>query len=75
MDAARINEASLETITLAGQEMTAVTLPGYRQELPENRKLYMDYAPAKESPVCLRLIPYYAWANRGAGEMTVWMRV
>ena len=75
VDAARINEASLETITLAGQEMTAVTLPGYRQELPENRKLYMDYAPAKESPVCLRLIPYYAWANRGAGEMTVWMRV
>jgi DUF1680 family protein len=23
--------------------------------------------------VSLRLIPYYAWANRGKSEMTVWM--
>ena len=22
----------------------------------------------------LRAIPYYAWANRGPGEMTVWIR-
>jgi DUF1680 family protein len=24
-------------------------------------------------PVNIRLIPYYAWGNRGKGEMTVWM--
>lgn len=24
-------------------------------------------------PVHIRLIPYYAWANRGMGDMTVWM--
>jgi DUF1680 family protein len=23
--------------------------------------------------VDIRLIPYYAWGNRGKGEMTVWM--
>ena len=23
--------------------------------------------------VNIRLIPYYAWGNRGKGEMTVWM--
>jgi DUF1680 family protein len=26
-------------------------------------------------PVPLKLIPYYAWSNRGCGEMTVWFRL
>jgi DUF1680 family protein len=26
-----------------------------------------------EKTVNIRLIPYYAWGNRGKGEMTVWM--
>jgi DUF1680 family protein len=26
-------------------------------------------------PVTIKLIPYFAWANRGAGEMTVWMNL
>jgi DUF1680 family protein len=24
-------------------------------------------------PKLVRLIPYYLWANRGAGEMSVWL--
>jgi DUF1680 family protein len=24
-------------------------------------------------PVKIKLIPYYAWANRGSSDMTVWM--
>jgi len=31
----------------------------------------MDAAPMKK--VDVRLIPYYAWANRGVSEMTVWI--
>lgn len=27
------------------------------------------------TPVTLKLIPYYAWANRGAGKMAVWLPV
>jgi DUF1680 family protein len=30
-------------------------------------------ASAEDRPVRIRLIPYYAWANRGKSEMTVWM--
>ena len=30
-------------------------------------------ADDKSSTTNVRLIPYYAWANRGASEMTVWM--
>jgi DUF1680 family protein len=26
-----------------------------------------------DKQVNIRLIPYYAWGNRGKGEMTVWM--
>jgi len=37
--------------------------------------LYQDYIPEQESAVTLRLIPYYAWNNRGEGEMSVWIRV
>jgi DUF1680 family protein len=33
------------------------------------RSVRAPAAPAKP----LRLIPYYLWANRGAGEMTVWL--
>jgi DUF1680 family protein len=35
--------------------------------------LYRQQLPAKER-VKVKLIPYYAWANRSAGEMLVWMR-
>ncbi|MFT3935702.1 MAG: glycoside hydrolase family 127 protein [Chitinophagaceae bacterium] len=29
----------------------------------------------KKTPVKIKLIPYYAWANRGKSDMTVWMPV
>ena len=34
--------------------------------------LYRALRPQAE-PIALRLIPYYAWANRGLSHMTVWM--
>ena len=36
-------------------------------------ELYRELQPVKPSPIKLRLIPYSVWANRGAGEMTVWL--
>ena len=35
--------------------------------------LYRPLSKAPLEPVPVRLVPYYAWANRGIGEMTVWM--
>jgi len=37
-------------------------------------KLYRPVAGNKQ-PVTLRLVPYYAWGNRGKGDMSVWMPV
>jgi DUF1680 family protein len=40
---------------------------------PWTDELYREFKPAAGKAVGLRLIPYYAWANRGKSEMTVWM--
>jgi DUF1680 family protein len=42
-------------------------------DAPWGKQLYRELAPAAARPVDLRLVPYYAWANRGPSEMTVWM--
>ena len=38
-----------------------------------NGKLYREVSPAPLKEVKLRLVPYSLWANRGPGEMTVWL--
>jgi uncharacterized protein len=35
--------------------------------------LYRELEPAVPGRVRVRLIPYYAWANRGTSEMAVWL--
>ncbi len=32
-------------------------------------------AKKKRNPAVLKFIPYFAWANRGEGEMRVWVRI
>jgi len=38
-------------------------------------ELYREMGKVKKERVTIRLIPYYAWCNRGKGEMTVWLPV
>ena len=35
--------------------------------------LYSETPPAYDQLIALKLIPYYTWANRGEGEMRVWI--
>jgi DUF1680 family protein len=37
--------------------------------------LYRQLPEIKAEPISLRLIPYYAWCNRGRSEMSVWLPV
>lgn len=37
-------------------------------------QLYREYGAQKYEKKELKFIPYYSWANRGKGEMTVWVR-
>jgi DUF1680 family protein len=38
-------------------------------------RLYRPLESNESKQTRLRLIPYYAWSNRGASEMTVWMPI
>lgn len=64
-----------------GHEMCILKVPGKRTEASGDScgnggesELYHDYTPTAEADVTLTLVPYYAWNNRGPGEMSVWMR-
>jgi uncharacterized protein len=38
-----------------------------------NGHLYREFRPSTLKPVKVRFIPYFAWANRGKSEMSVWL--
>ena len=40
----------------------------------ENEALYHKADRRRSEPVKIKMIPYYAWANRGINEMQVWIR-
>lgn len=54
--------------------VATITASGYRL-LESSNQLYRAATPRQRTPVTLRWIPYYAWNNRGEGEMLVWISV
>ena len=40
---------------------------------PRDNSLYRPLQPIDEREIRVRLIPYYAWANRKPSEMSVWL--
>lgn len=57
--------------------VVTVTADGLRlsEEGWGRERLYRVYRGKNYEPRELKFIPYYAWANRGAGEMSVWVRM
>jgi DUF1680 family protein len=54
---------------------TVMSLTGQAKLLQNNNwnnKLYKEVNTTTK-PITIKLIPYYAWANRGKSDMTVWM--
>ena len=58
-----------------GHMTLALTVPGLRTPMPKDGPLYQPFTEGYEEPFEITLIPYYAWANRGKGEMTVFLRI
>ncbi len=54
----------------------AVTLPAVREAADAvDAPLYMSaQRDASDERTSLKLVPYYAWANRELGQMNVWLR-
>lgn len=76
-DGGKVNQdaISVERSHKLGHEMCVLEIPGRRQPKSQGETLYSDYVPDKGEEVTLTLVPYYAWNNRGEGEMSVWVRV
>ena len=76
LDLARREDIRVASEDIQGFPVTVLRIPALkeRSSLP-NGALYGAYAPPALEPAVLKLIPYFAWANRGEGEMRVWTRV
>lgn len=51
-----------------------ITVEALRSSPSEWTGALYKKADYTDRPVMIKAIPYYAWANRGAGEMLVWIR-
>ena len=70
----RVPRSAAITEEICGEEkltgMVALTLTGVR--MTSGSSLYSE-EPPKAEDASLRAIPYFAWGNRGPGEMRVWL--
>lgn len=67
-------EESFEKDLLGG----VMTIKGEAERILSNNKwedqLYSPEIKEEYDTVSIKFVPYYSWANRGIGEMIVWMR-
>lgn len=63
------------------RDMVRLEVPAWREPVPSGTTadsaafapLYAPYQPVKREATTATLIPYFAWANRGENEMTVFL--
>lgn len=62
-------------ITINGHDMIALEGDALlvNNGLWSNQQLYRDLRPIEKKKVRIRLIPYYAWDNRGIDDMSLWL--
>ena len=62
-------------VTIAGTKMIALETDALltSQDAWDNNTLYRELRPAGKQKVKIRLIPYYAWDNRGIDDMSLWL--
>lgn len=67
-------EASYKPNLLNG--LTVLKTNAIWKKMPDwDKQLYQEMNSQESQEKLIRLIPYYAWANRGISEMTVWLPV
>jgi hypothetical protein len=58
---------------ICGTPVVLLRAKGYRRQLPASGALYRRFGGAAIQAVTLTLLPYFAWDNRGFGEMRIWL--
>lgn len=64
-----------ETTDIAGNSFKTLIAKGMKRKTDEKSGLYGEYNKPEYEKCEIKLIPYYAWANRGENEMRVWINV
>ena len=62
-----ITISNRDMIALEGEALLVNNDPWF------NNQLYRDLRPVEKKKVKIRLIPYYAWDNRGIDDMSLWL--
>ena len=70
-----LSAIAVEKTNELGHDMCILKIPGRRLLATAGEELYVDYIPVRGSETTLTLVPYYAWNNRGEGEMQVWTAI
>ncbi len=80
---ARLNDIAIpadiqfteKKVTISGHEMVALEGDAVlvNSDAWDNNSLYRDLRVRKQQKVRIRLIPYYAWDNRGIQDMSIWL--
>lgn len=61
-------------MNIDNSKFTALEGQAYIEKNNWDNTLYREVSPVKELST-VKLIPYYAWGNRGKSDMTVWMNL
>lgn len=79
----RLNDIAIPTdvqfketkVVIGGHQMVALEadVPLTGENSWNSNELYRELRPAKNKTAHIRLIPYYAWDNRGIQDMSLWL--
>jgi len=72
---ARFDRNLLGGVTVLKGEALHRQAAEWSQGAYESDALYREVSDAPPSLFSLRMIPYYAWSNRGISQMTVWLPI
>ncbi|MEK3909968.1 glycoside hydrolase family 127 protein [Paenibacillus sp. FSL H7-0331] len=73
LDKQAVEEVQFESELLGG--VPVITVPAQRVQATDwEGQLYQADSEVQTMPVTARFIPYFAWANRGRNEMSVWVK-
>ena len=73
LDPSREITAEVSDELSEGMVILKTTGRRYTEDAP-NQSLYYTFTQPAYTETALRFVPYYAWNNRGEGEMQVWTR-
>ena len=69
----KLDDAQVDQIETANLPLPVLKIPVRRVQTKADAPLYQDWTAEETADTVVTLIPYFAWSNRGKGEMRVWL--